>query len=66
MLAAAFSSLPTLASQRGDSRAKKLMIMIIPANIMWRMVASIHWSAVLFEIWSDVPQFAKYPSMIPR
>ena len=58
MLIVACSSLPTFASQRGDSRLKNDMIRIIPANIRWRMVASIHWRELSFEMWIEVPQFA--------
>lgn len=50
MLIEACSSFPTFASQRGDSTAKIDIIKMIPAKMMCKMVASIHWSALLFEM----------------
>lgn len=52
------SSLPTLISQRGDSRLNKVRIKIMPAKIMCRIVASIHCLELLSEMWRDVPQLA--------
>jgi hypothetical protein len=66
MVIAASSLRPTFASHLGDSHAKRVIMRIMPAKIMCMIVASTHWLEEEFDMWIDVPQFAKYPSIMPK